>query len=51
MPFSEAQSKIRDLLRAQHVEAARKKIVQKMVEDAYISPRELKSDLLRPGQQ
>jgi PPIC-type PPIASE domain len=51
MPFSEAQSKIRDLLRAQRVEAARKKIVQKMVEDAFIFPKEVKSDLLRPGQQ
>jgi hypothetical protein len=51
MPFSEAQSKIRDALRSQRVEAARKKIVQKMLEEAYISPPDLKKDLLRAYQQ
>jgi hypothetical protein len=51
MPFSEAQSKIRDALRAQRVEAARKKIIAKMLDDAYISPKELKLELLRAYQQ
>lgn len=50
MPFAEAQGKIRDFLRAQRVDAARKKIVQKMLEEAYVSPKELKSDLLRSQQ-
>ena len=47
MPFEEAQTKIRDRIRAEHVEAARKKIIQKLVEDAYISPPDVKRDLIR----
>lgn len=51
MPFTEAQSKIRDALRAQRVDAARKKIIEKLLEDAYVSPPDLKRDLLRAYQQ
>jgi hypothetical protein len=51
MPFTEAQTKIRDALRAQRVDAARKKIVGKMLEDAYVSPPDLKRELLRSQQQ
>jgi parvulin-like peptidyl-prolyl isomerase len=51
VPFSEAQSKIRDGLRAQRVEKARHKIVQKLLDDAYISPPSLKQDLIRHHNQ
>jgi parvulin-like peptidyl-prolyl isomerase len=51
MPFEEAQAKIRDTLRAQRVDAARRKIVQKKLQDAYISPGDVKRDLLRAYQQ
>jgi hypothetical protein len=47
MPFAEAQARIRDTLRAQRVESARKKVLQKLLQDAYVSPAELKRDLLR----
>ena len=47
MPFAEAQQKIRDALRLLRVEAARKKILQKMIEDAYVSPGDVKRDLFR----
>jgi hypothetical protein len=47
MPFEEAQTKIRDRIRGEHVEAARKKIIQKMVDEAFISPPDVKRDLLR----
>jgi PPIC-type PPIASE domain len=47
MPFEEAQAKIRNRIRDEHVEAARKKIIQKMVDEAYISPPDVKRDLIR----
>jgi hypothetical protein len=47
MPFEEAQVKIRDELRAHNVDVARKKIIQKMVDEAYISPPDVKRDLIR----
>lgn len=51
VPFAEAQTKIRDGLRAQRVETARHKIVQKLLDDAYISPPSLKTDLIRAHNQ
>ena len=51
MPFAEAQSKIREFLRGARVEAARHKIVQKLLDEAYISPPDVKRDLIRSQQQ
>ncbi len=46
MPFEEAQSQIREVLRQEHIGQAKKRVLAKLLEETYVWPPDIKRDLL-----